>query len=76
MSNTNGNSKPQSIIEIRNMLKKNIENLENNNQYMQQQLAMQSSFLIDNNEPSQMDMTRMLFGPDAAVDISAIDGKN
>ena len=37
---------------------------------------MQSSFLIDNNEPSQMDMTRMLFGPDAAVDISAIDGKN
>ena len=49
--------------------------MESNNQYMQQQLMMQSSFLIDYNEPSQMDLTRMVFGPDA-TEISAIDGKH
>ena len=44
---------------------------------MQQQLVMQSSFLVDNNlesSVSQMDLTRAVFGPDAP-DLSVIAGR-
>ena len=70
-----GRSGPQSIAEIRNLLRKNIHELESTNQQMQQQLLLQNSFLVENNyEPSQMDLTRVVFGPDAA-EISAINGR-
>lgn len=71
---TQDHSKPQSIAEIRSMLRKNIHELESSNQQMQQQLLLQSSFLIDNNYEPSVDLTRVVFGPDAP-ELSVINGR-